>query len=141
MNKLLFALGLILWASLGQAQVGPINPILCNLTAQQTLTGTGSTVTTSLVSANAAFRYNICGWHVTESGTTAGTFQLEYGTQGGPCTSPTTLTPGFSVTNTAPSSDHPSYASMSTPTNVQLCVVTTGAGTSTLQILVFYSQT
>jgi len=142
MKKILLSLFLVClcWAE-APAQVGPINPILCNQIAQQTLTGTAGTVTTSLATANASLRFNICGWHVTESGTTAGTFQLEFGTQGGPCTTPTTMTPGFSVSSTAPSADHTNYASISTPIGVQLCVVTTGAASSTLQIMVYFSQT
>ena len=141
-------LALLCWVVLPdrptQAQVGPSNQILCNKLASATLTGTGSTVTTSLMSGLTGQTIVICGWHVTQSGTTAGTFQLEYGTQGGPCTSPTVLTPAFSVSSTAPATDHIDYASLSVPKSSatqlnQLCLVTTGAATSTLQIGIWFA--
>jgi hypothetical protein len=124
--------------------IGPANAILCSQISNNNLTGTGSTVTTSLVAGVAGQTIVICGWHVTQSGTTAGTFQLEYGTQGGPCTSPTVLTPAFSVSSTAPATDHIDYASLSVPKSSatqlnQLCLVTTGAATSTLQIGIWFA--
>jgi hypothetical protein len=139
----LVGLGLLLGLcapALAQGQLGPANQIICNQLAQATLTGTGANVTTALVSAISGQSINICGWHVTESGTTQGTFQLEYGTQGGPCTTPTTMTPGFAVNNTAPATDHTDFSVLSTPRGVQLCVVTSGASTSTLEIGIWYSQ-
>jgi hypothetical protein len=146
MRKLVAALLSTLWlvcAAPAFAQgtiVGPGNIITCTQMVSVTLTGTGSSVTTSLLNGATGKIVAVCGWHVTESGTTAGTFQLEYGTQGGPCSSPTTMTPGFSVSSTAPATDHIDFASMSTPASAQLCVVTTGASTSTLQIGVYVSQ-
>ena len=145
---LLALLALLCWAVLPdgptQAQVGPPNNIQCNQLSNLNLTGTGSSVTTSVVAGVAGQTIVICGWHVTESGTTAGTFQLEYGTQGGPCTSPTVMSPGFSVSSTAPATDHIDYASLSVPRSTagqlnQLCVVTTGAATSTLQIGIWFA--
>jgi len=137
-------LALLCWVVLPdrptQAQVGPSNQILCNKLASATLTGTGSTVTTSLMSGLTGQTIVICGWHVTESGTTSGTFQLISGTQGGPCGTPTVITPGFSVSSTAPATDHVDYASLSLPMSSQLCVVTTGAATSTLQIGIWAAQ-
>jgi hypothetical protein len=139
--SILAALGLGPWAWIpGHAQVGPPNTIQCNQLTNTTLTGTGSPVTTSVLAGSASKIIVICGWHVTESGTTAGTFQLEYGTQGGPCTSPTTITPGYSVSSTAPATDHIDYASLSIPSGAQLCVITTGASTSTLQIGIWVAQ-
>jgi hypothetical protein len=124
--------------------VGPGNAILCSQITNNNLTGTGATVTTSLVNGVAGQTIVICGWHVTQSGTTAGTFQLVYGTQGGPCTSPTVMTPAFSVTSTAPATDHVELASLSVPKSQsgqlnQLCLVTTGAATSTLQVGIWFA--
>lgn len=142
--SLLAALNLLGWAMPAFAEpVGPINEILCNsITNPGNLTGTGSAVTTKLISAAGSKIIVICGWHVTESGTTAGTFQLEYGTQTtNPCdTGTTVLTPAFSVSSTAPATDHIDFAVLSTPVNNQLCVITTGAASSTLQVGIWFAQ-
>jgi hypothetical protein len=123
-------------AALAQATGGPPNQILCNKVAQVTVS---SATTTSLVAGVAGKSIFICGWHVTSTQATSTTFQLEYGTQGGPCSSPTVLTPAFSVTSTAPSADHVDYATMQAPVGTQLCTVSTG-GTVGQAVLVYYSQ-
>jgi hypothetical protein len=139
MKRLLLLLAL-LWAGPALAQgtiVGPSNAILCNQFAMATPV---SATTTSLVAGVAGKSVFICGWHVTstQSGGT-NTFQLVYGVQGGPCTSPVTLTPAFNISNTAPSSDHIDFASTQTTAGAQLCVVTTGTTVGTA-VGVWYAQ-
>lgn len=130
--------GLVLWwHDGGKAQIGPPNQIQCNLYGQVSAAAAG---TSSVVAGVAGTRINICGWHVTTSQTAAtDTFQFEYGTQGGPCTTPTVITPALNVSNTAPSADHIDFAGFSLPAGAQLCVVAAGA-TVTLAGVVFYSQ-
>lgn len=128
----LLSLGLWLGAlgpAFAQGQAGPANQILCNNFAQASI---ATATTTSLVNGVAGKIIVICGWHVTstQNGGT-NTFQLEYGTQGGPCTTPTTITPAFQISNTAPSSDHVDFASLSIPIGAQLCIVTTGTTVGT----------
>lgn len=135
---------LALWAApaLADNTVGPSNQVICNKWTQIT---TSSATTTSLIAAvttggfqNLGQTIYICGWHVTTSSATAGSFQLEYGTQGGPCTTPTVVTPAFSVSTTAPSADHISIATIVTPPGVQLCALT--SATTSIQIEIWYSQ-
>ena len=137
----LLALGLALYAPIPSAfaqgtVVGPGNLILCVAGAQATVV---SATTTSLVTGVAGKIITICGWHVTSTQAASSTFQFIYGTQGGPCGTPTTLTPAFSVTSTAPSADHIDYATLQVPIGQQLCVVTTGS-TVGQAIQVYYSQ-
>jgi hypothetical protein len=116
--------------------IGPGNAILCNQLSQASpVTAT----TTSLMAGVAGKVIVICGWHVTSNQSAVTTFQFEYGTQGGPCTTPTTITPAYSVTSTAPATDHVDYASLSIPAGAQLCVVTTGA-TVGMQVGVWTAQ-
>lgn len=116
--------------------VGPTNSILCNKTAQAS---PASATTTSIIAGVAGHQLAICGWHVTSNQSSVTTFQLEHGTQGGPCTTPTVDTPAFSVTSTAPSADHVEYASWTLPVGAQFCVVTTGA-TVGMQVMIFYAD-
>jgi hypothetical protein len=136
--SLLMALGLSGWAwtaARAQSAVGPTNLIYCNkIAAASPVTAT----TTSLIAGVAGVSLNICGWHVTSNQSTSTTFQFEYGTQGGPCTSPTTFTPAFSVTSTAPSADRQQTAYVTVPAGSQVCVVTTGA-TVGQAIMIWYS--
>lgn len=146
MRKLGIGLGLLLLAAIPwialignapKAQVGPANQIICNQYGTFTV---ASATTTSIVAGVAGQHINICGWHVTTTQAAAtDTFQFEYGTQGGPCTTPTTFTPALSVSNAAPSADHIDWASYSTPLGTQLCVVTAGT-TVAVTGIVFYSQ-
>ena len=133
----LIFLGLVLAApALSQSTVGPGQQILCPQSAMATVV---TATTTSLVAGVAGKIIVVCGWHVTSTQSTSTTFQLVYGTQGGPCTSPVTITPPFSVTSTAPSADHIDYATATIPAGNQLCVTTTGT-TVAQAILVYYSQ-
>lgn len=140
MKRFLPVLGLLLalWAQPAfSQQTGPPNQILCG---RQAIATVASAATTSLVAGVSTTSIMVCGWHVTTSNSAnASTFQLIYGTQGGPCGTPTNLTPAFSVTSTAPSSDHIEFATFQVPIGQQLCVVSTGA-TVQLSILVYYSQ-
>ena len=133
----LILLGLVFAAPvLAQSTVGPGQQILC---PQQSMATVATATTTSMITGSAGKIIVMCGWHVTSTQSTSTTFQFVYGTQGGPCGSPVTLTPPFSVTSTAPSSDHIDYGSFSIPAGNQLCVITTGA-TVGQAILVYYSQ-
>lgn len=141
MRKLLLALALALPVLIPSAQaqgpiVGPGQPILCPFVAQQSPAAAG---TLGLVNGVAGKITVICGWHVTSTQSTSSTFQFQYGTQGGPCTTPTNLTPAFSVTSTAPSADHIDYGSMQAPAGTQICVASTGA-TVALAVMIYYSQ-
>ena len=120
----------------GGSTVGPTNQIACNKIGTANV---ASATTTSLANGVAGQAISVCGWHVTSTQATANTFQLEQGTQGGPCTTPTTFTPPFVVTSTAPSANNNAAAFYSLPSGAQLCVVTTGATVGTA-IMVFYSQ-
>lgn len=117
--------------------VGPTNLIFCNKTAAAS---PATATTTSLIAGSSGVIINICGWEVTSAQSGVTTFQFEYGTQGGPCSSPTTLTPAMNITSTAPSVDRQQYAYVSLPAGSQLCVVTTGA-TVGQSILIFYATT
>jgi hypothetical protein len=139
MKKLLGILAFCALLALGpscpKAQVvGPNNNIQCSQYAQFTVAVAG---TSSLVNGVAQKIIYICGWHVTSTGTS--TFQLEYGTQGGPCTSPTTITPALNVNSTAPTADHIDYASLNIPAGAQLCLVAAGT-TVQLAGVVYYGQ-
>jgi hypothetical protein len=139
MKRLLLVIGFALACAGAQAQpanVGPPNAIQCN---QVAVANVVSATTTSLVAGVANQRVFVCGWHVTSTQSAANTFTIEYGTQGGPCTSPTVLTPNFVVTSTAPSADHQTFASFQTPTGAQLCVLTTGTTVGTA-VFVYFAQ-
>lgn len=142
MRKLLslfLLLALFFWAAPAHAQsgvIGPPNQILCNKAA---IANIASATTTSLVAGQSGQAVFICGWHVTSTQSAANTFTIEYGTQGGPCTSPTALTPNLVVTSTAPATDHTQLADMQAPTGAQVCVVTTGTTVGTA-VLLWYAQ-
>ena len=116
--------------------VGPGNIIICTGIATASAS---SATTTSIVSGVAGKSIYVCGWHVTSILATTATFQFEYGTQGGPCTTPTVITPAMNVTSTAPSADHIDYAAWQVPAGQQLCVVT-GTGTTGTTVVLFYNQ-
>jgi hypothetical protein len=141
MRKLGATLHLLFWLAcvapaFAENTVGPGQQVLCNQVAFVTVS---SATITSLVAGVAGKAIFSCGWHVTSNQATSTTFQFEYGTQGGPCTSPTAVTPAFSITSTAPSADHISLATYQIPIGAQLCVVTTGAAVGQA-IAVYYSQ-
>lgn len=93
--------------------VGPGQPLLCG---QQipTQVQIGVSGATRIVQGVLGKTIIICGWHVTNSAA-AGTFQLTYGTGSNCGTGTVTLTPAFTVTSTAPATDHIDYAVASIP--------------------------
>lgn len=131
----LFAVFLALAPARAQ-QLGGGNTVLCNKIAPAVAAAAG---TISVIAGQPGHTYSICGWHVTSTQSTSTTWQLEHGTQGGPCSSPTTDTPAFSITSNAPSADHNQFATWSIPTGAQLCMVTTGTTVGTA-ILIFYAD-
>lgn len=141
MRRLLLALSFALWGLFPQAQaqapiVGPGQFVICTGAAA---VNPSTATTTSVIAGVAGKSIYICGWHVTSILSTTATFQFEYGTQGGPCTTPTTITPPFNITSAAPSADHIDYAIIQIPAGAQLCVVT-GSGTTGTAVLVYYNQ-
>jgi len=139
MKKLLLAFILFLASicgALAENTVGPTNLILCNKSASVTAAAAG---TVSAITGVAGQSIQICGWEVTSAQSSVTTFQFEWGTQGGPCTTPTTFTPALNITSTAPSVDRQQYAWMSVPTGAQVCMVTTGA-TLGIAAIVYYAQ-
>ena len=136
MRGLILVLGLM-WTGSAWAQgiVGPVNQILCNKIA----TFTGVATATQLVAPITSQRIVICGWHVTNSSSTAYTFTITYGTQTTtPCdTGAVTLIPALSLTQSAPSADHIDYAVGQTPISQQLCVT---PNNTALTGLVYYAQ-
>ncbi len=139
MRRLLLALGLALSLCAGaQAQpsiIGPPNAIQCNKAAFAT-TAAG---TVSVVAGVAGQTIHICGWHVTSILSTTSTFTLEYGTQGGPCTTPTAITAALNVTSTAPSVDHMQFAVLDVPAGAQVCLLA-GTGATGTAIVLWYAQ-
>lgn len=133
MRRLLLALGLALlaWGAQAQSPLGPPNQLLCNKQAQFS----GVSVATQLVAAATGETVVLCGWHVTNSGAT-GTFQFNNGTGAACGTNTAAMTPVFSVTSTAPSSDHVDYAQMQTPVSAALCVT---PSVSTISGIVWYN--
>lgn len=140
MTKLALGFFLCLLAlSPAQAQptaIGPANAILCNKMAAVTA---ASATTTAAISGVAGQAIHVCGWEITSNQSAVTTWQMEYGTQGTPCGTPTTVTPAMSITSTAPAVDHAGFASFDIPAGAQVCIVTTGT-TVGIQALIFYSQ-
>jgi hypothetical protein len=135
MKKLWLALCLVvLGFAPAQAQtVGPTNSILCNKMAYVAV---GSTGNQQIVAAVTGQRIFICGWHVTNTGT-SGTWAMNTGTGSNCGSSTTALTPAQNVTSSAPSADHIDFASIQTPQSVALCV---NPSVNTIAAQVFYSQ-
>jgi len=142
MKRLLLALGLCLGLSssaLSQpTAVGPANAILCNQIANMAV---GPTTSTRLVQGVLGRVIVVCGWHVTNTGA-AGTFTFTTGT-GGTCgTGTATVIVAQSVSNTAPSADHQSFAFFSTSlvntgTPTDFCITPSVA---TIAATVYFAQ-
>ena len=143
MRKLILALGLALFAlipSALQAQapiVGPGQFVMCPKSVQAAIVTATTTQVVAPVTGQSVY---ICGWHVTSTQSTSTTFQFEYGS-GATCgTNTVVLSPAFSVTSTAPSADHQTYAiGPNSAAGSGLCVITTGA-TVGQAIMIYYSQ-
>lgn len=116
------------------AQVGPPNTILCN---QFALQGASQTTIISLTTGISGKIIALCGWHVTNSVASSQNFTLVSGT-GTNCTTTSTIAAGpFSVTSSAPSTDHIEFASLSLASGNNLCVLSSGTN---LSIGVWLSQ-
>ena len=143
MRKLRFIIGLLAalslslwaWTPIAIAQgIGPAVTIYCNKTAQVTGQAAG---TTQLIPGVAGQIITLCGWHVTNSAA-AQNFRFFYGTGSNCITGLQPVTPPFSVSNTAPSSDHTDYGHISLPSGNAFCVDTGGA---TVSVLIYYATT
>ena len=117
--------------------VGPGQFIMCPKSVQASIVTATTTQLVAPVTGQSVF---VCGWHVTSTQSTSTTFQIIFGA-GATCgTNTITLTPAFSVTSTAPSGDHQTYAIGPNSTVSQgLCVVTVGA-TIGQAVMIYYSQ-
>jgi len=141
MRRLLYALLFVLTSAVpASAQgtiVGPGNLVLCPLSVN-TLFASATTV--QMVAPSAGKSVFICGWHVTSILSTSSTFQIQFGT-GATCgTNTVNVTPLFSVTSTAPSADHQSYAfGPNSAVGAGLCVTTAGAPTGTA-VMIYSNQ-
>lgn len=129
---LLIYLGLVC-AAPADNTVGPTNQVICNKTAQL---NAGPTTRTEMVPLVAGQTIFICGWHVTNSAA-AGTFSFSSGTGTACATGAALLLPVSNVTNTAPSADHISIATMVTPLSSAFCITPSVA---TISAIVYYSQ-
>jgi hypothetical protein len=136
MKRLLLA-ALLLFSSLAGVRaentIGPSNQVLCN---KSITIATGGSTTAQVIAAISGQAIFICGWHVTNTAA-SGTFALVYGTGSNCGTGTTALLQAMNVTNTAPSSDHISIASLSTPINQALCWAPSVA---TISGIIYYSQ-
>jgi hypothetical protein len=137
MKKLLLALGLCLALSssaLSQGTiVGPGNLILCTKIANMAV---GPTTITTVIAAVTGQTIHLCGWHITNTGAT-GTFSISYGTGAACVTGTTVIVTVQNVTSTAPSADHPQYATFSLPPSNALCVTPSVA---TIAATIYYAQ-
>ena len=127
---------LLLFVGAPKAQgpiVGPGQPILCVSAAPFAV---GPTTLTTIVAGVAGKAINVCGWHITNTGTT-GTFAFSTGTGVNCVTSPTQIVPPQNVTSTAPITDHIDYAFLTIPGGQSLCILPSVA---TIAAIVYYNQ-
>ena len=117
-----------------KAQLGPPNQVLCN---QLIIQAASTTSLATIVTGTSGKVVFICGWHVTNNIATAATFTLSSGTGTNCATTNTNITPAFSVTSSAPSTDHVEFASLSLAAGNNLCVISSA---TTLQIGIWVSQ-
>src|SRR5215813_13951546 len=122
---------LALLLSCGAAQAQPIGPpiIGCNQIFQVTQ---GAVALTKIVSSVTGKLISLCGWAANGNG--AATVQLQYGTGTNCGTGTTSLTPAVSLAANTSYSDHPGFVFFSLPSGNDLCLVTTGAGTSNVMV-------
>lgn len=137
MKRLLAAIGLasLLYAG-AQAQpaiVGPPNAVICNSAAQVAI---GTSGLTQIVAGVAGQRIYVCGWHVTNSGA-SGTFIISNGTGTNCGTTNNGMTPAFTVTSTAPATDHIDYAALQTPVGNELCI---NPSVATIAAVIWFTQ-
>ena len=138
MKRLLFGIMALAAASISPALsqgtiVGPGNLIICTKIANMAV---GPTAITQVIAAVTGQSIHICGWHITNTGAT-GTFAISYGTASNCGTGTTVIITTQNVTSTAPSADHPQYASFSLPVSNALCVTPSVA---TIAATIYYAQ-
>ena len=142
MRRSLFALALALAAICGPASaqgpiVGPGQYVLCTGAATLAVGPTTITQIIPISGSNAGTNKSIfiCGWHITNTGTT-GTFTVSYGTGSNCGTGTVVVVPATNVSSSAPSADHIDYASLQTPQGVNLCVTPSVA---TISFVIYYN--
>ena len=120
MKKLWLLLLLACGPAFGQV-IGPPNQVQCN---QFVGFATGSTGPTRLLSGVLGKNIFICGWHITNTGS-SGTWALVSGTGTNCGSTTTTLIQPQSITSNAPASDHIDFAQLAittTSTAIDMCV-------------------
>jgi hypothetical protein len=117
--------------------IGSLNAIQCNKIAS---VAPSSATTTSVVAGVAGTSIHICGYQITSSVASGSTAQLEYGTQGGPCTTPTTISGALNLSTTS-IINRSQYAFTSIPAGSQVCVVTTGGSVGVTYDLYYATST
>jgi hypothetical protein len=127
------ALAAVLMATSANAQVGPPYAAICN----KSFEGSTAAATTQVAAAATGQAVYVCGYDVA-GGAAAGTFQIEYGSSGGSCATPTVLTPSITVAVGQFLSSISPYAGLVAPLGNALCVVTTGTGPT--GFVIYYSQ-
>jgi hypothetical protein len=136
MRKLLYALLVVLFATPAKAQptiIGPAQTAICN---QVQFMAVGPTTITTVVPGVAGKSIFVCGWHITNTGTT-GTFSISVGSGANCGGSPTTIIPAVNVTSTAPSADHIEYAWTQVPAGQSVCITPSVA---TISAVMWFSQ-
>lgn len=137
MRKLGAALALLWLAcaapALADNTVGPTNQVICNKVATLAV---GPSSITQMIAAVTGQSIFICGWHVTNTGA-AGVFSFQHGTGTNCATNTATDIPATNVTNTAPSADHISIATLQLPVSTAFCAT---PSVTTIDIVVYYSQ-
>ena len=141
MRKLLFALALAALCGPASAQgpiVGPGQYVLCTGAATLAVGPTTITQIIPISGSNAGTNKSIfiCGWHITNTGTT-GTFSISVGSGANCGGSPTTIIPAVNVTSTAPSADHIEYAWTQVPAGQSVCITPSVA---TISAVMWFSQ-
>jgi hypothetical protein len=123
------------WTPAGAQLVGTLNNIQCNKTISVAI---ATATTTSILTGVANQPTHICGYQITSSVASGSTLQLEYGTQGGPCTTPTVFTGALNLSTTS-IVNRSQYAYFSIPSGAQVCALTVGASVgATLDL--YYAQ-
>lgn len=136
MKKLAFGLlvALLLACSPTRAPtqgIGAPATLLCNKSA--VFTGTGSAAI--VITGTAGNVISFCGWHITNTAAT-GSFAITTGSGAGCGTGTQAITGTLSVTNTAPSTDHIEYATISAAPGANFCV---NATTTTVTGVLWYA--
>lgn len=95
----------------------------------------GAVALTEIVAAEEGKQISLCGWAF-NTGVAEAAVQLQYGTGTDCGTGTTPITPAVALEINGDYVDHIPYAFFSLPRDNNLCLVTTGAGSS--QVMVYY---